>query len=240
MIVIATQNGFSSKVTFAMDRDGFIFPNRRKSKTQRGMPLWGRNKGPPDALSTASNAISVNSKQNEGRIRQVSCWPWPKRSKYDAPSIAIRRHSLGAGGHSSVVSGEYGEDRQPVAVKLLSVGDPHSRKELLAFKRVGGSHQNVVEAFPHGSSPRKTTIYLPMELCDGSLVQAAEAMGGLEEAEIACIMLDVLAGLTFLHSKGIYHLDIKPDNILLKDGVAKLADLGAAVFHDDEPPATLR
>ena len=28
---------------------------------------------------------------------------------------------------------------------------------------------------------------------------------------------------------GVYHMDVKPDNVLVKDGVVKLADFGAAI-----------
>jgi serine/threonine protein kinase len=45
------------------------------------------------------------------------------------------------------------------------------------------------------------------------------------------VIRDVLLGLQELHSQGIVHLDIKPENILQgKTGNFKLADLGMARF----------
>ena len=41
--------------------------------------------------------------------------------------------------------------------------------------------------------------------------------------------MDVAAGLAHLHSVGILHLDLKPDNVLLDSlGVAKISDFGTA------------
>ncbi|KAK9830808.1 hypothetical protein WJX74_008176 [Apatococcus lobatus] len=42
------------------------------------------------------------------------------------------------------------------------------------------------------------------------------------------IALDVAKGLHHLHSRGIIHLDLKSSNILLRQGVAKIADVGFA------------
>lgn len=52
-------------------------------------------------------------------------------------------------------------------------------------------------------------------------------------AEARPIIADVIEGLLFLHGKGVYHLDVKPDNVLLKDGIAKLADLGASLTAEE-------
>lgn len=144
--------------------------------------------------------------------------------------LRIRRASLGVGGHSSVVTGSYGPKSVPVAVKVLSNADPHTMNELAAFRRLGISHRNVVEAHPAIISPHFKTVYLPLELCDTSLLALCHTRGGLEEIEAAAIFAGVVDGLTFLHSNGVYHQDVKPDNILLKNGTAKLADLGAAVL----------
>lgn len=49
------------------------------------------------------------------------------------------------------------------------------------------------------------------------------------EAEIAEILRQVLKGLQFLHQKGIVHRDIKASNLLMQNGVVKIADFGVSL-----------
>jgi serine/threonine protein kinase len=44
--------------------------------------------------------------------------------------------------------------------------------------------------------------------------------------EVKDIIKGIVEGLVYLHDKNIYHRDIKPGNILMKDGKPKIADFG--------------
>ena len=49
------------------------------------------------------------------------------------------------------------------------------------------------------------------------------------------IIIEVLKGLAFAHSKGIFHRDIKPGNILVSfQGKVKITDFGLAVISDSK------
>lgn len=64
----------------------------------------------------------------------------------------------------------------------------------------------------------------------GRYLQALECRGGK-------IAQDIAAGLIYLHSLGIAHLDIKSPNILFMHGVAKIADVGLGkVVHPGRNP----
>jgi len=49
-------------------------------------------------------------------------------------------------------------------------------------------------------------------------------------------LLQIAKALHFVHEKGIAHLDVKPDNIYIKNGVCKLGDFGCATRLDKSLP----
>ena len=52
-----------------------------------------------------------------------------------------------------------------------------------------------------------------------------------EDAEVLRVLADVAAALAYSHTQGVIHGDIKPGNILLSGGRARLADFGIARAH---------
>ncbi len=118
----------------------------------------------------------------------------------------------------------------PVAVKVLSHADSHSATELVAFAQLGAGHVNVVRTYAAVSAPDGTATYLPMQLCDTDLLSYTIAVGGLRECDSAVVFKQVVAGVCYLHSRGVYHMDLKADNIMMVKGVPKIVDLGAAVL----------
>lgn len=63
-----------------------------------------------------------------------------------------------------------------------------------------------------------------------------------DETSAGQYLLDIAAGLRFLHSHCIAHRDLKPDNVLLAfNGHVKIADFGVAhIFDADRKNATIR
>jgi protein-serine/threonine kinase len=72
-----------------------------------------------------------------------------------------------------------------------------------------------------------------MEYCDGgdlySLILAASPAGGLKQAEADCFFKQLVRGIVYMHSMGVSHCDLKPENLLLTTtGVLKITDFGNA------------
>ncbi|KAF9523599.1 hypothetical protein CPB83DRAFT_910537 [Crepidotus variabilis] len=89
-------------------------------------------------------------------------------------------------------------------------------------------HPNVVEYY--GIEVHRDKVYIFEEYCQGGSLAALLEHGRIEEESIIQVYtMQLLEGLAYLHSKGIVHRDVKPDNVLLDhDGVIKFVDFGAA------------
>eukprot|EP00924_Labyrinthula_sp_SR-Ha-C_P008041 snap_masked-scaffold_11-processed-gene-1.26-mRNA-1 protein AED:0.32 eAED:0.33 QI:0/-1/0/1/-1/1/1/0/1007 len=73
-------------------------------------------------------------------------------------------------------------------------------------------------------------LYIQMEYCSGETLGALMRSVKLSLELVWLYTRQILEALDFIHSSGIIHRDIKPDNILLdSNGVVKLADFGLAV-----------
>ncbi|KZT06307.1 uncharacterized protein LAESUDRAFT_743475 [Laetiporus sulphureus 93-53] len=89
-------------------------------------------------------------------------------------------------------------------------------------------HPNIVEYY--GIEVHRDKVFIFEEYCQGGSLAALLEHGRIEDEGILQIYtMQMLEGLAYLHSKGVVHRDIKPDNILLDHmGVIKFVDFGAA------------
>merc|ERR1719510_441184 len=102
------------------------------------------------------------------------------------------------------------------------------RKELLINEIVAmreNQHPNIVEMY--ASFLVGDELWVVMELMSGGSLTDIVMKTKMNEEQIATISKQCLGALSYLHSKGIIHRDIKSDSILLSsDGTVKLSDLG--------------
>ena len=149
----------------------------------------------------------------------------------DRAGIADYRfvRTLGAGNHGVFYLAHRPErlhiDAEFVAVKVLSGSNSQdtfrrATRELAAFAAVRSPFLvTLYDAGQQGDDLYYSMEYLP----EGSL---ADATGSLPPAQVLISVADAARAADALHEAGIAHNDIKPGNIMLRDGRAKLSDLG--------------
>ncbi|KAG6035818.1 hypothetical protein E4U41_005916 [Claviceps citrina] len=95
-----------------------------------------------------------------------------------------------------------------------------------------GQHPNIIEWFASGEDP--IWRWIAMEFAEGGdLFDKIEADVGVREDIAQLYFVQLVSGVSFMHSKGVAHRDLKPENILLSsDGSLKLADFGMATMFE--------
>jgi len=138
---------------------------------------------------------------------------------------------LGVGGFAAVFRARDTLLNRDVAIKALDpalVLDGASADRLLDEARLVATaeHPHIVPLYEAGH--RDGVVYLVMRYFpDGTLGARLGAHGPLNPAGIAQLGVEVADALAAAHARGVLHLDIKPDNLLLDaEGHAFVADFG--------------
>lgn len=139
---------------------------------------------------------------------------------------------LGRGGTSVVVLVFDKIDQKQYVIKILKKHHP-----IISFKVIKRIFQNEITSLFKLQNSRICNIeqafedienfYIVLDYINGDLLTSY-----IEKDADKCIiikfMYQVLAILQDVHTCGIYHMDVKPQNIVIKDGCAYLIDFGSS------------
>uniref|UniRef100_A0A3Q2WZE9 non-specific serine/threonine protein kinase n=1 Tax=Haplochromis burtoni TaxID=8153 RepID=A0A3Q2WZE9_HAPBU len=124
-----------------------------------------------------------------------------------------------------------------VAVKKMDLRK-QQRRELLFNEVVimrDYHHENVVDMY--NSYLVGDELWVVMEFLEGGALTDIVTHTRMNEEQIATVCLSVLKALSYLHTQGVIHRDIKSDSILLtSDGRIKLSDFGFCAQVSKEVP----
>ena len=130
-----------------------------------------------------------------------------------------------------------------VAAKILYThlaSDPgfvaRFRREAVSSARL--NHPAIVTVFDTGvdTDPRQhgQRAYIIMELVPGKTLRALLTEGSIGLDEAVDIIAQAADGLSYAHTQGVVHRDVKPANIMVQpDGRVKVADFGIAKAIQD-------
>ena len=138
---------------------------------------------------------------------------------------------VGHGGMASVyLALDRKHDRQ-VAVKVLlpelsaTIGSERFAREIHLVARL--QHPHLLPLFDSGEMDG--LLYFVMPFVDGESLRARlDRHGALALGETVRLVRQIADALDYAHARGVVHRDVKPENILLAEGQALLADFGIA------------
>ncbi len=139
---------------------------------------------------------------------------------------------IGSGGMGEVYRARDTRLGREVAVKVLPGEVASDRERLARFEREARSasalnHPNIVTI--HEIGRHDSTLYIVMELVEGSSLRELLASGPLPVRKILQIASQAAEGLACAHEAGIVHRDLKPENLMVsKEGFVKILDFGLA------------
>ncbi|XP_066458269.1 serine/threonine-protein kinase SBK1-like [Eleutherodactylus coqui] len=125
---------------------------------------------------------------------------------------------LGDGGYGSVLMVQDKKTDQKMALKLLERNKTTDFAFLMEFSKgfFLSSHPNIIGS--HGTAFKTWNYFaFAQELSIGDLCSLITPHDGLPEDPVKRCAVQISSALEFIDSKGLVHLDIKPENILIFD-----------------------
>ncbi|MEM8932493.1 MAG: serine/threonine-protein kinase, partial [Acidobacteriota bacterium] len=164
------------------------------------------------------------------------------------------KSKLGQGGMGTVFLAERadGSFDRSVALKVLdrSPTDAGAQRRFLQERQIlaGLTHPHIARLLDGGvlDTGVEGTVgapYLVMDHVDGESIVDACRRRGLDDAARVRLMLQACDALHYAHRRGIVHRDVKPSNLLVRDGIddspeVVVVDFGIARLDDESPPVT--
>ena len=151
---------------------------------------------------------------------------------------------LGEGGIGTVWSANQELVQRKVAVKFLKGVSPALKQRFLVEAQALGklNHPNCITIHDFGYSDDLDVLYLVMEFLEGeTLREWSEGRGSIPFGDLIAISKQIATAFAYAHHQGVYHRDIKPDNVFLARGFTgelfvKVLDFGMARMGEQTDP----
>ncbi|KAK2157235.1 hypothetical protein LSH36_195g07021 [Paralvinella palmiformis] len=120
-----------------------------------------------------------------------------------------------------------------------SLEQVNTLREVQAMRRLS-PHENILQLHEVLFDKRSGTLVLICELMDMNIYELIRGRRHyVEESTVRKFMYDLCKSLEHMHRNGIFHRDVKPENILIKhDTMLKLADFGSCRSVYSKQPYT--
>lgn len=138
---------------------------------------------------------------------------------------------IGEGSYGEVFQVSRKSDSKLFALKIIT-DDAPNLIEIDILRRI--KHRNIAYAQKIFMKRVRSSLEISiiMDLAETDLDDWIST--GLPQDKYESLIWDITQGIAELHRNGIFHADLKPGNILISDGIAKLADFGLSKYSIDK------
>lgn len=177
----------------------------------------------------------------EWRLAALSSEAWQLEGTVLDSRFKVGR-MLARGGFATVAEGvDLREEGRACAIKIFRQElaskewmTHRFQQEVLALEQL--HHPNVVGIWGHGTTPGGAP-YLVMEFVDGKTLREALEASGIARSMASGYLRQTACALAALHSRGIFHRDLKPDNLMIRRAAPAgqeivLIDFSIAIVKD--------
>jgi serine/threonine protein kinase len=150
---------------------------------------------------------------------------------------------IGRGSMGTVYRAFDSLEERHVALKLMAPelsGDPELSERFRREAQAAAvlAHPNITEMYDYGEHEGR--LYMAMELLEGWDLKELVDEGRVGDlAWKVAVMVEVAAGVAFVHSRDLVHRDLKPGNIhITPEGRPKIMDFGLVRISDSNMTST--
>ncbi len=206
---------------------------------------WGEDE-PTDISSCPSCGGLVDSREGNATLitgEPVSVCPAAESSwdeRWDAGTLGtvgrfLLREVLGKGAFGNVYQAFDPRLDRDVALKLLRQADPSERVMRRFFREARATsrldHPNIVAVHDAGRDDGR--CWIAFEYVKGTVLSNARLLQRNDLSATVRVVRDLADALDHAHRRGVFHRDVKPDNVLIDErGRTRLIDFGLAKRAD--------
>mmetsp|Transcript_8582 Transcript_8582/g.13937 ORF Transcript_8582/g.13937 Transcript_8582/m.13937 type:complete len:465 (-) Transcript_8582:233-1627(-) len=186
-------------------------------------------------------SFSEEQKRENQEKKQAPLIPKGPADRWKIPPRYEVKQLIGTGSYGSVCEAHDHTNNRLVAIKKIG----HMFEDLIDCKRILREiailsklkHDHIVQIYDIPQPADLSSfqeLYIVMEICDSDLKKLCRTDVTLSPLHINTLLYNLLVGLKYLHSAGIYHRDLKPANCLVnQDCSVKICDFGLARSVDE-------
>jgi phosphate/phosphite/phosphonate ABC transporter binding protein len=173
-------------------------------------------------------------------------WNWRAKRRKTEDRVFFGRYrilaEIGRGGMGRVYKAYDASLNRVVAIKVLIAGEAAVQVEAQRFVKEARAsaqlcHPNIVTLYDIGTEGKQT--YLVMEFIEGISLKTLRQRAPLSIRQTVEIMRKVGTAVSYAHSQGIIHCDLKPANIMIDPfNEPKIMDFGLAKMMQETSELT--